>query len=422
MPVGSSAPVQVDLALISGGQTLALPAHLYFRSLQLELVSGGSWTGTLELYDHQGDYLESVVIAAGLDRRVRIRFGRGDDFPQENLTFEGNITTYKPNFEANGVTLTLECVAVGVVQSLVKRQPKAFPEGRTISSIVEELATLNGWLTSDSQGRSTIETTGAVTKEPYTSTGESDLRFISEQLVKLATNSAGQGNYLFFFDESNTVHFHTPGFLPQVQHEFIFARSMAGDVISFSPADVSLFGVLMGGGNSIFTGLSSLAGSPAQAKSTADGGVANEGIPTVADAGGRADYGSDVHSYINIATRDPEELKRLAQARFDKFREYAFKADMQVHGTHRVRLLDFINMRYLKANPAAGTSPEHYLSGLFRVYKVRHEVADTWTTTFELLRGGALLPGMQPIQVTQQTNPPAASGSTESLQASVQTV
>ena len=106
MPVGSDAPLAVDIALISGGQTFTLPSHQYFRSLSVELVSGGSWTATIELYDFQGDYLESLVIAAGLDRRIRFSFGRGDDFPGETLTFEGNITTYRPLFEANGVTLS----------------------------------------------------------------------------------------------------------------------------------------------------------------------------------------------------------------------------------------------------------------------------------------------------------------------------
>lgn len=411
MPVGSDAPLHIDIALISAGQTVVLPSHLFFRSASIELVSGGSWTGTIELYDPQGDYLESLVIAAGLDRRIRFSFGRGENFPEENLTFTGNITTYRPLFEPNAVTITIEAVAIGVVGAMLKRKPKSFPEGRTISSMVTDLATLNGWSTVDSQGRNTVETTATVMKEPFTSTGESDMRFIQEQLVKQATNGAGQGHYQFFFDESNTVHFHTPDFLEQVQHEFIYSRSMSGDVISFSPSDVSLFGVLMGGGNSIFTGLSSVKGAAAQTTSTTDGGVENEGFPVVSDATSRIDYGSDTHAYIDISTRDTDELKRLAQSRFDKFREYAYKADMEVHGTHRVRLLDFVNMRFLKANPAPGSSPEHYLSGRFRVYKIKHEVGDTWKTTYEMLRGGVDKPGTKPVQATQQVNPQDAGDS-----------
>lgn len=419
MAVGSDAPVQVEIALISGGQAVALPSHQYFKSLSVEMVAGGSWTGTVELYDHQGDFLESLVIAAGLDRRIRFRFGRGEQYANENLTFEGNITTYRPLFEANGVMLTIECVAIGVLGPMLDRKPKAFPEGRTISSMVEELAALNAWETTDSQGRRTIEATGVVTTEPFTSNGESDVRFIQAQLVPQATNVAGQGNYQFFFDEANCVHFHTPDFLANVQHEFVFARNMAGDVISFSPADVGLFGVLMGGGNTAFTGLSSLQGSAAQTNSTASGGVDNAGFPVVADANARLDFGSNVQAYVNVSTRDQDELKRLAQSRFDKFREYAFKAEMVVHGTHRVRLLDFVNMRFLKANPAPGTPPEHYLSGRFRVYKVKHEVTGDWQTTYEMLRGGVDQPGTQPVNSTQQINPPSAGSDFGSIGVSV---
>jgi hypothetical protein len=405
MPVGSDAPLHVAISLISGGQVFVFPGHQYFRSLSVELSAGGSWTGTIELYDSQGDYLENIIIAAGLDRRIRFTFGRGDEHSDENLTFEGNITTYRPTFEANGVSLTMEAVAVGVVSALVNRKPKAFPEGRTLSSMVEELAALNGWATTDALGRKTIEATSAVMKEPYTSTGESDVKFIREQLCAQATNSSNQGHYLFFFDEANTVHFHTPDFLPAIQHEFVYARKSSGDVISFSPSDVSLFGMLMGGGNSIFTGMSSLAGAPAQVTSTSTGGVENEGFPVVPDASNRLDYGDAVHSYVNLSTRDTEELKRLAQTRYDKFREYGFKADMEVFGTHRVRLLDFVNVRFLKANPAPGTNPEHYLSGRFRIYKIKHEVSGEWKTTYEMLRGGVVVPGTQPVQATKQIVP-----------------
>lgn len=421
MPIGSDAPLQIELALISGGQVIVIPSHEYFRSLQVELVAGGSWTGTLELFDPQGDFLENIVILAGTDRRLRVKFGRGEQYPEENLSLEGNITTYRPLFEPNGITLTVEVVSVGVVSAMVRRVPRSFAEGRLLSDVVTELAALNDWATSDALGRPTIEPTPVPTGEPFTSTGESDLSFIQRVLVPQATNAAGQGNYLFYFDEANAIHFHTPDFLQSVEHTFVYARDMAGDVISFSPADVSLFGVLMGGGNTIFTGLSSLSGASAQAKSTTESGVENEGFPVVSDGSSRVDYGSDVHSYVNIDTRDPLELKRLAQSRFDKFREYAFKADLEIHGSHRVRVLDFVNIRYLKANPLPGSNPEHYLSGRFRVYKIRHEITGDWRTTYETLRGGFEAQGLTPVQATQTISPTVASSSGGSVSASVDT-
>lgn len=422
MPVNSDAAVRVDIAIISGDQVISIPSHLYFRSLSVEMTVTGSWTGTMDLYDPQGDFLENLVIVAGLSRGVRFSFGRGAEVPEENRTFSGNITKYRPVFEANGVSLTLEMVALGVIPALVDRNIRAFPEGERVSDMVDNIAVLNGWSTVNSSGRATIEQTDGALDEPFHSSGESDYAFIARTLVPLAVSNQGVGDYLFFVDGDNVVHFHTPDFLEAVQHEFVYARSMAGDVISFAPSDESLFGLLMGGGRTVFGGLSSVKAGAAQVNSTATGGIENQGFPVQSDSGSRFDYGTGVSAYLDMATRNPEELKRLAQSRYDKFRKFSFRADMQVHGTHRVRELDWVNIRYLKLNPAAGTSPEHYLSGRFRVNKIRHEVSGAWTTSFDMLREGIEAQGTQPVQATQSITPPVGSDNEESIGVDVPTI
>ena len=402
MPTGSLAPLFIEMTLFSGGTAVPLRSDQFFQSLEIEEVSGGSWIGTLVLFDREGDFLESLVIAAGLDRYLKLRFGRGDAFPTEPLEYEGGIVTYEPTFEPHGITLTIELVARPVLPSMADKKIRSFESGLLVSEMVEQIADDRGW-------EAFIEPTNEGVAEPFSSTGESDLQFISEQLRPQAVNAAGEGGYVFFFDEKNQMHFRTPDYLSPEVHAFTYARAIAGDVISFAPADVSLFGKLMGGGNTSFGGAGSLLGSSTQRTSSVVGGVGSGGSPVQSDSGAKADYGTGTHAYVDLATRDPAELARLAQARFDEFRRYEYQGVLQVHGTHRVRMTDYVQIDYVKSDGRL-----HYLSGRFQVFRRKHTVdTSEWVTEYEVLRSGiANVEGTVSVSSTQVNSPPASSGST----------
>src|SRR4051812_34452874 len=135
MPLGSYAPLRTSLALISGGTTIPLRTDQYLQGIQIELVCGGAWTGTVSLFDRQGDYLESLIVEAGTSRAIEIGFGRGAAYPGENITFRGSITRYKPSFDHAGVHVEIDCVAAGTLETVLDRKILAFADGQKISDI-----------------------------------------------------------------------------------------------------------------------------------------------------------------------------------------------------------------------------------------------------------------------------------------------
>lgn len=404
MVVDSLTPFHAEMALISGGVATPIRADQFLQSIEMEIVTRGAWRATITLFDPQGDFLENLVIAAGLERDFTFSFGRGPRFPDDNREFTGRIAFYKPQFEPHGVTLQLDLVPRAVVDAVLDRQLRGFEEGQRVSDLVEQIAVARGWATL-SNGRSTIEPTVDVVKEPFATNGESDFQFIDQMLRPQARNASGEGGYLFYVDGADVVHFHTPNYLGPVSHRFRFIRDGSGDVIRFSPADTSIFGALMGGGNSVFGGLSSLDGASSELASTQTEGVDGQGSPVESDGGSRLDLGEGVHAYFDISTRDPEELRRLAQDRYDTFRRASFQADMEVWGTHRVEATEFVDVEYIKRDGRA-----HYLSGRFQVFKVVHSVNNgEWTTSYEAMRGTIQgIPGTQQVAATTVNNPAAA--------------
>lgn len=402
MAESSLDPFFVEMTLYSGGVAIPLRADEFLQSLEIEEGTRGAWTGTVVLWDAEGDYLENLVIAAGLDRALKLRLGRGAAAPTEVLEYTGEVVTYQTQPDPNGVTLTLELVTSGVLRALVDKRPRSFDAGMLVSDMVQQIATDRQWDT-------VIEPTSEPVTQPFSSTGESDMQFINEQLRPQARNAAGEGGYLFFFDSENVMHFRTPDYLNPEVHNFTYARDLAGDVIGFAPSDVSLFGKLMGGGNASFGSAGSLLGGSTQVSASVVSGVSGAGSSVQSDGSAKVDYGEGVHAYVDFAARDAEELARLAQSRYDALRRYEYKATLTVQGTHRVRMSDHVDVEWVKRDGRL-----HYLSGRFQVFKRKHTVGEgAWETEYEVLRFGLRsLAGTVRVTATQVKTPASSSGST----------
>lgn len=418
--LGSYLPLHIDLWLYSGEGFTSIPAHDYFQSASLEIALGGAWTGSVELFDPQGDYLESLLMSAGLSNRsVRLSISRGPNFPGESVTVDGFVPVYSPSFDPSGVALRMELLPKAPHDAHLDRQIRHFAAGVRISEMVEQIARERGWRTTDSAGRYTIEPTQDPMTEPFTSNGESDFAFVNSTLRPQATSANSVGAFEFRIDLDGTVHFHTAEYYTPPEHTFTYARSSISDVISFSVTDSQYFGITMGGGNAVYQGVSSVNGSTAQVSATADAGVEGQGSPATEDSTAKSDSGSGNQARIAFVTRDPAELARLAQTHYDEYRKFAYRAEMEVVGTARVNAGDYINFRYIKNNATPFGDQEHYLSGRFRVMKVRHDISGDWKTTFELLRSGVdAASGAKPTLVSQPiaTIPAsAAQGDTQSI-------
>ena len=144
--------------------------------------------------------------------------------------------------------------------------------------------------------------------------------------------------------------------------------------------------------------------------SQATGGVGDDpgAASNPSDAAARPTFGTGVNAYVNMHTRTPDELVRAARARFDTYRRYSYPASATRHGSHAVALTDYINIEYTLLD-----GRQHYLSGQFQVFKVRHRlgIGEVWTTEYELLRTGTeSLPGMEAITTQRTVAPAAATG------------
>lgn len=401
MTTGSLTNVVGTLSLQNGGGALDLPFHQYLEELSVELTTGGAWTANITLFDPGFDELELAIIAAEGDRNVSFRFGWDDVSNSVQRAFNGWIVRYQPEFMPHGTSLNLEIMARAPGKQVLDRQVRSFAEGRLASDIVAEIAALNGW-------QALIEPTNAPLDTPFSSKGESDFNFIRDQLLKQSRSATGGSDYLLFFDEEDRLHFHTSRYVAGQTHSYTLARDMAGEVLSFTPTDAAIFGVLQGGGNAKFTSPVSAQGGTAEVTASAGAGVSNEGAPTTADSAAKANVGTGTHSYVNLYSRYPAEVERIARARHEHYRRFAYQAEMSVRGTHRVRPLDYVRAAILKTN-----GEEHYLSGNFQVFKVKHNfgAGSDWTTSFDLLREGlSSQAGTEPLTASQSISPPEASG------------
>ena len=388
------------ISLLSGGQTIPLPWHEFLTEMEVEIVSGGAWTAKMKLFDDQGDRLEKLVIAAGKDRDIDFQWGWSDANNSFQREFAGSIMHYVPEFMPHGTVLNFEICARSAFKQVIDKKIRSFAEGKLVSDIVQEIADDRGWNT-------VIETTEGNVLQPFNSKGESDFKFIRDILQPQAVNSNG-ADFLCYFDPDDVFHFHSPSYTGDgqtlVQHNYRYARDSSGDVIAFIPQDNQLFGALYGGGNSLFSSPVSAEGGTAEQEGT-QGGTGG-GAPAAVDAAAQASLGDGVHAYLNIVARDGPEVERLTRARAAEFRRYAFKANLRVHGTHRVNVGHYVNVDYTKTD---GTP--HYLSGNFQVFKTKHTlgVGLGWTTEFEMLREAVEgLPGTTPITATSTVQPTPA--------------
>jgi len=401
----SNVSVVGTLALSGAGTSVQLPFADYLTELSIELVTTGAWTGTITLFDPTFDELELAILAAERDRNIDLQFGWDDPVDSFQRSFKGWITRYRPNFEPNGTTLTLEVMARSLGPTIVDRTVRSYKEGMRASEIVRAIAEEQGWPTSDLFGNDTIEATEPPLETPFNTKGESAFNFIRDQLLKQARSPNGGSDFRLFFDEEGALHFHTSNYISASTHLYRYARDMAGDVLSFTPADMSLFGVLSGGGNTRYTSPVSAQGGTADIRSTSTGGVNSEGAVTAVDAAARPNLGDGIHSFVNLVTRHPAEAERIARSRYEHYRRFAYSAELSVHGTHRIRVLDYIRAEVLKTNGEL-----HYLSGNFQVFKVKHEVSSSgWETSFEMTREGiSAQDGTEPTVASRTVDPPLA--------------
>lgn len=396
------------------GDNIEIPWHNFFQSLEVEIIPGGAWRGSIVLYDDAVDALEQAIVSLASNRNINFSFGWDDPHQGARREYFGYVLQFQPEYLPRATILTLDVIARPMGTALLglatDGRPAAkvlsFPEGKRASEIVERIVQEYGWSTTDHVGRRTIEPTEPPLETPFNTSGESPLKFIKEQLLQQARNSQGASGYVALFDERGTFHFRTPHFLSAASHLYRYpGGGGAGEVIRFAPQDTAIFGVLNGGGNARYTSAASMQGGTTLEQTTSAGGAGNAGTPAVQDSAAKPNLGQGTHSIIKLNVRNPEEVQRIAQAGFENFR-HPYQAVLEVHGTHRVRSLDYITFEFTKPNGEL-----HYLSGNFLVTGFKHALGNgtPWTTEFQMVRTGSpLVQGTEPLVVSKTITPQEA--------------
>jgi hypothetical protein len=371
----------IFMDILLGGKSLK--ATDYFQALEISMHVGKAWTGTLTLYDTEGDYLDNLIFQSGYHALIDITFGLVTD-PASHGVYHGSVLSVTPDFTPEGTTVVIEMIAKPLVGSLMSRENYSFPDRQKASAIVKKIADSEGWTTTDPQGNYTIEETEAELEFPLSANGESAYKFIKETIVPQAVSVKGKGDYKAFFDRKGAFHFHNPDFIEAHEIYYTFARGANGVVISFSPSDTGIFASLLGGGNAVYSGVDAKKGASTENTSDAATGMDGEGRSTHDGATASKAGAEGVSHREQVIARTEGESERRAKTLHDKASSLLFSAELMVHGTHGVEMLDFVTVDYIKKD-----GQKHFMSGKFRVQGLTQEVGSSgWETKMDLTRMG----------------------------------
>jgi hypothetical protein len=379
----------------------------YFQSLEIVMGVGKAWTGTLSLFDAEGDFLDNLIFSSGYHSSVDITFGLSTD-PTSHGTYHGSILSATPEFSLEGTTLEIQLITKPMVGSLLKRENYHFKENMKVSAIVKEICSKEGWDTTDPHSNNTIEETKDALEFPLSANGESAYKFIKETLLPQAVNTKGKGGYKAFFDRKGGFHFHTPDFAHANEKHYTFARNASGVVVSFAPTDTGVFASLLGGGNASVEGVDARKGASTQNTADSATGVDNAGHTTFDGATATKSGAAGVAHRELVVARTEKETERRAKSMHDTATELFYSAELMVHGTHEIEILDFVVVDYIKKDGG-----KHFLSGRFKVFGLTQTVGqEGWETKMELHRGGvSSVVGSTPHKSSSHSAPSGDTGS-----------
>lgn len=428
----SYAPLAYDVLYSQKGETDAdftrFPFTDFFQSLTITRKTSNIWTGTLTLFDRDEKFLCGPK-RPGMNSRFRIKWWWANRINEEFYApmYSARVIKITPAYSPEGTGLAIEMSGELTAKASFNKDmhPRSWPAGILYSKIVSQICSAQGWPIS------ALEPSFNKTDKPLMMGGESHQEFILNKILPLAFNKNHQHFQFYFDDDDKTrgVHFHTPSYLflnglatnaRSLAREYVSYADMVGEVESFTPSDNTLFQVLQGAGDGTHESVNSDKGVPFQQKSKIEEGikniqtnkplvppstsdesnVSNVRTPVAGSPGlGTSDNPTPTQSSIGWVARTKDEANGLAINLFSRLRAAMVTADMQVKGTHGISPNDYIGVRYF-----VYSGKEHYLSGVYRVNSLTHNLgASGWSTQFNLFRNGS-----KPDTAEKQINVPYA--------------
>lgn len=396
MPRDSAAPYVMDItAFLPGQAAVVIPATEHFLSLSISRKAEGAWRGSMVLFDKNTTFIDDIILGLGPEGRLRIRWnwdGPGGSNLAAADTYIARLHKPMPKYTIDGLTMTVELMSADIYTQQFHRKPRSYPEQTKLSAIVADIAEDRGWRLVDDDGNPTVEESDEPVVGPFSTNGETDFAFIRHQLLPYAVNEQ-KDRYLFYFDQDKTgtpiVHFHSSAYQrgkaggESVAATYLFSRDAFGEVIEFEPQDRTFEAAFAGAANSEVTGNDTMRGQPSNNPTDAERGDAESNRRIHQDERFKLAAPAERQAKIGMITRTEAELKQKAQHRYSRVNEMGQRAVMTVMGTHAVRVLDYVDVQYLRSD-----GRPHHMSGVYRVYEVEHEVGGTWQTTFNMARQG----------------------------------
>lgn len=396
----------------TAGQDVRVDPQRYLRSMRVEEHVESAWSGNIVLFDTDEDFIEGLLTPLDeKDRIVKFRWGWDQGNGLSNVSWlTGRIVKWESTYTFEGVELNLSILSAVPMGASMDKRTRSFEEGLSPSDIVRQIAADREWKTTDSDGNPTIEEADYTFDKPLQQHNESDVNFIKQYVMPYATDSSGQA-FWFWVEQDDVVHFHTKQYIPkrkvrpQVAASYTYARDVRGDVVAFTPQNTHVFSYIAGGQDAIYIFTDERTGQRIQIETTAEGGPDNA-IVSFPDEKTRTFEGNGQKARRVIPARSIREGRQMVRALYDKKRLAAYPATLEVRGTHQVRANDYISVRYFKKDGA-----EHYLSGVYWVKGVQHDISPgEWKCTFDLARAGAR------AQETTQENDTISSEKQQSIE------
>lgn len=415
-PVDSHATVIGEMTFINGSEVVTIPLHETLQSLMVTITSDGTWFADIVLLD-VSEQLEDLVLVAGLNGKIMFRFGWDMIGGIAGLPlFIGAVTRVTPEFTSEGTQFRFGLIPDVSFKAFVDRRVFDWAEDTALSDIVTVVAQARGYRTTDATGQKTIQPCNVRRPDPLVTIGESDLKFLREQVVPYAVDEAGRGGFEVYVDESNALHFHNDYWRPRNQAlRYTAYRDTMGEVMSFSPQSDGLLAAVMGAGNTDYEGSDSDGGTQTSVQTNAHTGVPDVQGEVSEDANAKVNFGKASHGRVHLHERDPDLFKARVASSYAQLARLSCNARLVVKGTHAATINDFIGIDYYRRSGS-----KHWLSGNFRVKQIVQTWDMTgWKTDFDLLRDGiSPVPGSiltqapvtTAVQTTANTVVPGQSG------------
>lgn len=334
------------------------------------------WEGTIELFDPTWTTLEALTMEKGVGTEIKFTYGWVGE--QTNLIV-GRLGEYTPEFDAEGVRLTIEWAFGSMMSARIKRNVN-WSSNLKISEIVAKIANQNGWETD-------IEPTKGIFSQPIIQSNVSDMYFIKNVLAPRAVNMANVGGYKVSFEDNKLTFRSLQTKDTNIYKTYKVYRGMDGEVISFAPSENVADMAQLGGRRVTIKSFDPLN------KKMIKSETSYQDTNTSLDRDGRKvstieldrDRGESLR-IISKPFQKKSELDSYARVKYAQFSQYNYNAEAELLGDPFIPIMG--NLQFSIITP---TGLLHYLSGVYKVEEITDTISNgSFTTAVTMCRRGSV--------------------------------